>query len=907
MVSMEEQASQQQAAKKQTGVVKQVTSGDTVVIRGIPRGGPPPEIVLCFSNVFAPKLARKGQAEESDDEPYAWEAREYLRKKVIGKEVQFVLENEIPGSTRKYGRIWLVQDGNATENVVESLISEGLVQVKKGGGARDTEQLKALQGLEEQAKSSGKGQWAGDNDHHIRELQVLSTPDDLVRFYHKNKSAPVKAIVEYVRDCCTLKVTILPEFQSVFLQMTGIRAGPPSTRENPRENPFDAESRFYVESRLLNRDIEIILEDQPMNMALVGTVVHPAGSIAEALVKQGFARCIDQSIQKYTSGFEKLRAAEREAKANKQRIWKEYESPVSNVREDERRFTGKVIEINSADSITIKTSSGEVKKIFLSGIRPPKVAGEGDSSSRPAAAGKFKPLYDIPYMYEAREFLRKKILGQKVDVTLDYKQEARVDQAQRFPERLCCTVMLGDMNVAEALLNRGLVSIVYYKVGDEQRPAAYDNLLMAGNKAKEERKGMHGEKTVTPMRVSEVADANKAKAFLSEFKRGKLDAIVEYVGSGSRYRIYVPKNSIVISVVLAGVSSPKASRMGPNGQILPADEGGEAALNFAKELVAQRDVKVEIENMDKVGNFIGWVFVDGKNVSIELVQAGHASVHDYSAEKSPYYSALKAAEKNAKDAKLNIWKNYDEQADSQSTMPQQEETTGERRENLEKVMVVETLPGLKFFAQNVNDGQKLETLMEDLRQALRNDPPVVGSYTPKKNDLCAARFSADGQWYRAKVESLQRNNKASVLYIDYGNREMTDTTNLAALPDNFKRVEPMAKMYALAFVREHNPEESYVDDVFKQMVPPHPLNLNVEYEFDHVRYVTLTDPETKDDIGKTLVSEGHVLAAPRGGRSRKIADEYLDAQNEAKKYRRNIWQYGDVTEDDAKEFGHQRR
>ena len=46
----------------------QVTSGDTVVIRGQPRGGPPPEILLCFSNVFAPKLARKGQAEESDDE-----------------------------------------------------------------------------------------------------------------------------------------------------------------------------------------------------------------------------------------------------------------------------------------------------------------------------------------------------------------------------------------------------------------------------------------------------------------------------------------------------------------------------------------------------------------------------------------------------------------------------------------------------------------------------------------------------------------------------------------------------------------------------------------------------------------------------------------------------------------------
>ena len=29
--------------------------------------------------------------------------------------------------------------------------------------------------------------------------------------------------------------------------------------------------------------------------------------------------------------------------------------------------------------------------------------------------------------------------------------------------------------------------------------------------------------------------------------------------------------------------------MGPNGSIIPAEEGGEAALNFSKELCSQRD------------------------------------------------------------------------------------------------------------------------------------------------------------------------------------------------------------------------------------------------------------------------------------------------------------------------------
>lgn len=37
----------------------QVLSGDAVVIRGQPKGGPPPERTLCFSNITAPRLARR--------------------------------------------------------------------------------------------------------------------------------------------------------------------------------------------------------------------------------------------------------------------------------------------------------------------------------------------------------------------------------------------------------------------------------------------------------------------------------------------------------------------------------------------------------------------------------------------------------------------------------------------------------------------------------------------------------------------------------------------------------------------------------------------------------------------------------------------------------------------------------
>lgn len=43
-------------------------------------------------------------------------------------------------------------------------------------------------------------------------------------------------------------------------------------------------------------------------------------------------------------------------------------------------------------------------------------------------------------------------------------------------------------------------------------------------------------------------------------------------------------------------------------------------------------------------------------------------------------------------------------------------------------------------------GPQLEKLMEQLRTEMESNPPLPGAYSPKKGDLCAAKFSQDGQW-----------------------------------------------------------------------------------------------------------------------------------------------------------------
>ena len=89
-------------------LLAQVLSGDSIILRGQPKGGPPPEKTIGLSNIVAPRLGRRatGNSEETKDEPFAWEAREFLRKKLIGKQVNFVLEHK-PPSGKEYGYVYL--------------------------------------------------------------------------------------------------------------------------------------------------------------------------------------------------------------------------------------------------------------------------------------------------------------------------------------------------------------------------------------------------------------------------------------------------------------------------------------------------------------------------------------------------------------------------------------------------------------------------------------------------------------------------------------------------------------------------------------------------------------------------------------------------------------------------------
>ena len=86
----------------------------------------------------------------------------------------------------------------------------------------------------------------------------------------------------------------------------------------------------------------------------------------------------------------------------------------------------------------------------------------------------------------------------------------------------------------------------------------------------------------------------------------------------------------------------------------------EEAKTFTENLILGKEISFEQEDnykVDKFGRELGYVFIDGVNLNIELVKNGLAKVVLYEKRaKIKYQDELLSAEKEAKEKKLGVWK-----------------------------------------------------------------------------------------------------------------------------------------------------------------------------------------------------------------------------------------------------------
>ncbi|KAK9423565.1 putative Transcription factor [Seiridium unicorne] len=880
------------APKQFMANVKSVLSGDTLILTS--PNNPTLERTFSLAYVDAPRLRKEG------DEPFAFQSREYLRALAQGKMVKCFVYYTIPSSGREYGIVQL-QDG--TELPLDA-VNAGWLKVRDDAGRKEeAEDLLAkiddLKAAESQAKSDEKG--LHGKGGLIEVQNDLGTPD----FFNQWKGKTVGAVVERVlsgdRILCRLLLSDKKHLQVMTL-IAGIRT-PATERTNTSTGTtqaaeeFGNEARTYVENRLLQRDVKVEMVGVSPQGQLVGHVLHPRGSIAEFLLADGLARCNDFHSTMLGEKMAPLRAAEKKAQIGKLRLHKN-----SNAKATDGSSSDMIVsKIHAADTIYVRSKTGEEKQVSLSSIRGPRAKEPSES----------------PFRDEAKEFLRKKLIGKHVKVTIDGTKPA----SEGFEARDVATIAEKGKNINLQLVEEGWASVIRHRKDDTDRAENYDELLAAQEKAQSEKKGMWSGKASKAKTYTDASESvQRAKIQASTLQRQKkIPGIVDFCKSGSRFTVLIPREGVKITLVLAGIRAPRAPR-------LPQEKGepfGQEALDLASRRCNQRDCEIDVYDVDKVGGFIGDLYINRESFGKLLVEEGLAEVHQYSAEKSGNANELNAAQKRAKEARKGKWHDWDPSQDEDAEEAAYDEAPAEstaqdkQTAQYKDVVVTNIDSNGKLKIQIVGSGTAaLETLMSEFKKFhldSKNNKALANP--PKTGDVVAAKFSADNQWYRAKIRSNDRTSKiAEVVYIDYGNSEKIPWSNLRALDQpqfNTQRLKPQAVDAVLSYVQL--PTGDYFNDAIDFLADStdgRKLVASIDFADpkEGLSYVTLFDATSgsgsfTDSVNKEIVAAGLAMiptklkAWERGSQSTEVLKKLREIETQAKSERRGMWEYGDITED----------
>jgi len=243
---------------------------------------------------------------------------------------------------------------------------------------------------------------------------------------------------------------------------------------------------------------------------------------------------------------------------------------------------------------------------------------------------------------------------------------------------------------------------------------------------------------------------------------------------------------------------------------------------------------------------------------------------------------------------------------------------------------IEDLSSATHFYYQIKDNKSAQSLQAVLQLIQKNQPegsssssssssnsssstpsPQGGITKPKPGDIVLAKFSADNNWYRARVSRVFK-DKATVLFVDYGNTEqvaISDTIASKEIIDSIQEHPPLAKEGYLAFITARPPSETYGHQAalkVRQFTNGKQLIAKTEY-FDgrEKPYITIWADDKQPSLNEILVEEGlaKVDSQFESHQYRSLVQNLIQKQETAASNKKGIWEYGvDPDEDEEDEY-----
>jgi len=193
-----------------------------------------------------------------------------------------------------------------------------------------------------------------------------------------------------------------------------------------------------------------------------------------------------------------------------------------------------------------------------------------------------------------------------------------------------------------------------------------------------------------------------------------LAGVCDYVLSGSRLKIYIPKESVSIAFSPSGVRCPSKE-----------EDFSAEAIAFTRSQILQRDIEVMVDGIDKVGTFLGSLTFSSSGQKIDLgvalLEAGLAKLHPMTNIDALHNGKdLQIAEEKAKKKKMNVWSKVESTVETPISKANETEKFDRQKAS---VIITEMKDANSFYVQFSTEARG-QWIADQLAEICLDDEPM---------------------------------------------------------------------------------------------------------------------------------------------------------------------------------------